>query len=468
MASFSSLTSLHSNTSISNRLRSNLITGNNVNPKQLDQIIVEMKSIKISPILGITETSILNEYLKEYLYIKNIKLSSFDSFCWPAILKGLSTLAIPNTYVVNSDWSKRNFISKEYLDTNASLDKDTCLSYLCPLISKLMEQLESVQMKKLKKLEKYGFIDETVSRATNGPILIIVCGSCRNAQRIYELVDDIIDKAHRAQVKDPKTNLKYLKKLRSILVQGGGYEDDYDIPLVNGCDILIAATPFVLLRLLGLKKTNLERVEHFVFDEANHLIERFYKQMSVLMKCYRDVLNLYSEKMIAQFIVFASTWSNQLKRFLEKYLPKSPMCFISDNKLESAYYGQCRHVVQELNENDEKLKLTTCTKALHKCSKLNKNTIIFAASDECVNKIKDLLVKELSYRPEFVNVITDQTSQLKINEIEKKWDTHHLSDLSLFAQKGYMTNLVLICTDNSARFMHINNAQSIIHYDFPG
>jgi len=73
---------------------------------------------------------------------------------------------------------------------------------------------------------------------------------------------------------------------------------------------------------------------------------------------------------------------------------------------------------------------------LNKCSKLNQNTIIFTANDECVNKIKDFLVKEMSYTPEFVNVITELTNQLKINEIEKKW-THHLNDLSLLAQNKY-------------------------------
>jgi len=102
---------------------------------------------------------------------------------------------------------------------------------------------------------------------------------------------------------------------------------------------------FVLLRLISSEKTNLERVEYFVFDEANYLIERFYDQMSVLINCYRIVLaNLYPEKMIAQFIIFTSMWSTQLKHFLDNYLPKVSMCYTSDNKIESAFYGQCKHI----------------------------------------------------------------------------------------------------------------------------
>ena len=117
-----------------------------------------------------------------------------------------------------------------------------------------------------------------------------------------------------------------------------------------------------------------------------------------------------------------------------------------------------------------KLKLAMLTKAVHKCSMLNKNTIIFASSDECISEIKDLLVKKLSYRPEFVSVILDHTNQIRIDEIEKKWEEHNSNDAYCLELKlkGYMTNLILICTENGAKFMNINNAEAIINFQFPG
>ena len=62
-------------------------------------------------------------------------------------------------------------------------------------------------------------------KATNGPLLVIVCGTCRNAQRIHELVNEMIDITHRARARDPGTDRRItLKKLKTILLQGGGYE----------------------------------------------------------------------------------------------------------------------------------------------------------------------------------------------------------------------------------------------------
>ena len=132
---------------------------------------------------------------------------------------------MPKRYTVNSDTDLKSIKSKEYLNQNKTESIDTSLSYLVPLISKLTDQIESEEKKDLISLEKSGYIKQFKRRATNGPLLLIVCGTCRSAQRIHELVVEMIDITHRARARDPTTDKRItLRKLKTLLLQGGGYE----------------------------------------------------------------------------------------------------------------------------------------------------------------------------------------------------------------------------------------------------
>ena len=96
------------------------------------------------------------------------------------------------------------------------------MSYLVPLVSNLIVKLEIEKENDLKQLKEKGYIKASgKKRASNGPVLLIVCSSCRNAQRIHEIVNDMVDIAHRARCKDYGTSMK---KLKTILLQGGGFE----------------------------------------------------------------------------------------------------------------------------------------------------------------------------------------------------------------------------------------------------
>ena len=51
-----------------------------------------MEDVRVPPIRNIADSLHLNKYMKDYLLLKNIRnerLSEFDSFCWPAIIRGL-------------------------------------------------------------------------------------------------------------------------------------------------------------------------------------------------------------------------------------------------------------------------------------------------------------------------------------------------------------------------------------------
>ena len=187
-------------------------------------------------------------------------MTEFESYCWPVVFRGRHLFAMPNK--------------------QSNSEKDSFLAYLCPLVSLIIEKANLDQRDKV--IRESGFIKRSVSRTQNGPLLLIVCPSCKNAQRIYEVVNEMLEMNNNRQ----RHSIGPKKKVRAILLQGGGNEDQYDVPLINGCDILIAATPFCLLRMIGRNRTNLERLQYLVFDEAYLLLEKFSYQIKVLMSRY--------------------------------------------------------------------------------------------------------------------------------------------------------------------------------------
>ncbi len=113
---------------------------------------------------------------------------------------------MPKNCIVNSECSRKTIISKEHLDQNKTDFKDTPMSYLVPLISVLTDGLESAQNRELK--------------ATNGPLLIVVCSSKDKAQRIHKLVEEMIEISNRDREYD--SGIK-LKKLKTILLPDNSY-----------------------------------------------------------------------------------------------------------------------------------------------------------------------------------------------------------------------------------------------------
>lgn len=81
-----------------------------------------------------------------------------------------------------------------------------------------------------------------------------------------------------------------------------------------------------------------------------------------------------------------------------------------------------------------------------------KNTIIFTSQSDHALYIYNYLVTKLNYSN--VNVIAESTNISSIRDIQKVWTK---SD----------TFQILICVESVSKFLEIDNAQCIIHFDFP-
>jgi hypothetical protein len=75
-----------------NQLRSSQVSGTCVKMNEL-----LMEDLRVPPIRNINDSIHLNKYMKDYLLLKNIRnqrLDEFDSFCWPAIIRGILFMLI--------------------------------------------------------------------------------------------------------------------------------------------------------------------------------------------------------------------------------------------------------------------------------------------------------------------------------------------------------------------------------------
>lgn len=123
--------------------------------------------------------------------------------------------------------------------------------------------------------------------------------------------------------------------------------------LTNGVDILIAATPFVLARVLGLGWTNLERLQTLVFDNGYLLMEKYRNQVREFYRAYDMLLRNNDWLQLAQIVVVTPNWSNKLAQFVDHVLA-TPVILCED-KLEAAFYGQVHHVLMECESSHEKV-----------------------------------------------------------------------------------------------------------------
>jgi hypothetical protein len=279
------------------------------------------------PINKLTEAP-LHRSLIDFINLNvfRVNLPEFDRYAWSCLFNGRHMVALPgpNQYhqidsthfrSTKSYKNNNNYYKKMNQSTRIDYEKSfNSMSYLCPLLSLIIEKKESnkCELNLLNYNNKQrSYVKESISQSQNGPILLIICASCQRAQQIFEMVNSV------AEIAESKS--KYIK-LKALLIQGGGKEYQYDVPLLNGVDVLISATPMCLLRMLGEAKTNLERLKYLCLDEAHFLLEKYPMQMKTLMQSYANLLYINDKQIVAQIILYSGFWSTKLKNFIDNFM----------------------------------------------------------------------------------------------------------------------------------------------------
>ncbi len=129
-----------------------------------------------------------------------------------------------------------------------------------------------------------------------------------------------------------------------VLYGGRGKLEKEMVSLMNGCEVLVATIP-ALLKMLDKGCTNLSRVCHMVFDNADILVEKFVEEIKDLIKIYASALTKNIQLNLPhQLVAMGTKWSYGLKSLIGAYFD-NPILVIVD-KLEAAVFKQVKQYVE--------------------------------------------------------------------------------------------------------------------------
>ncbi|XP_065675246.1 uncharacterized protein LOC100205880 isoform X2 [Hydra vulgaris] len=266
----------------------------------------------------------------------------------------------------------------------------------------------------------------------NGPIVLICVSDWVEAQRVYDVCSNLVS--------------YYKKTVRVDIFYGGmGSEEEHNIRLINGCEILVVTMP-ALIRILYNEFTNLKRLRYLIFDNADILVEKYTEDIKIFMRLFVQTLKeMKRSESTQQIIVIAKKWSYGVRSFMNSYLAE-PLVIIG-NKIEAALFAEVPMVVQLCN-SVERLDYLI---GFLETDANDKNTIIFTNSANNADELQEQLTRYSI----FSNVITEFMSPSSVKDVKLAWNA------SLKKKNNF-----LIMSDKSVLSSGIKNGSCVVHYDF--
>ena len=236
---------------------------------------------------------------------------------------------------------------------------------------------------------------------------------------------------------------------RSFAVHGGGAEEEQVVKMVNGCEVIVA-TPPSLLRLLRKRQTSLKRLRHLVFDDCDDLAENFTDEIMELMDMLAQSLASNTGRSPPQLLLYTSTWTQKVAELNDAYVqePLSVVC----SKLEMAVSMKCslfphvctteqrfselRRLVDTIVERQYGDRIVVCTSSAQDATRIKEIFIRYSHTVLCAHE----------------NLVQDQTAA-----VFSQWRAPCAKD----------SVPILVITDAVLLKMCIDDAQCVIHFDFP-
>ncbi len=235
-----------------------------------------------------------------------------------------------------------------------------------------------------------------------------------------------------AQVADNvETYSKYLP-FTSAVVFGGVGINPQKAKIKKGVDILIA-TPGRLLDLVGQKSLDLSKVEFFVLDEADRMLDMGF------IHDIKKVLAIIPKK--RQNLLFSATFSNDIKKLADNLLNEPTLIEVAKRNTSAESIAQAVYFVDKQRKKEL---------LAHLILKENwKQVLVFTRTKHGANK----LVKQLDADGIKAAAIHGNKSQGA--------RTKALSD---FKDKSIS---VLVATDIAARGIDIDQLPHVVNYELP-
>ncbi|KAI6649787.1 ATP-dependent RNA helicase TDRD12 [Oopsacas minuta] len=190
-----------------------------------------------------------------------------QAHAWPAILSGRDLLCISPT------------------------QSGKTLSYILPL------------------LHRYLFTDECYEhlQAQSGPLILVFCGSAREAEYVHMVCRNIISWKDQSKV-----------NLCALAYQG--HEASAVDCLGSGADILVC-TPCSAIRLLSAHTISLARLAYLVFDNSDVLVVKYETEIKQFMRTYATLLQeiVVNIRIPPQILIFSASYSAAILSLMRAY-----------------------------------------------------------------------------------------------------------------------------------------------------
>jgi len=310
----------------------------------------------------------------------------------------------------------------------------------------------------LDSLEKEGYVTPTPIQEKTIPLLlagkdvigIAQTGTGKTAaftipilQKLDEQYNDTKSKSPRALILAPTRELaaqiaesfqtygKYLK-LKHLAIFGGVGPAPQLRALDRGVDILIA-TPGRLIDFMNQGKVDLKKVEFFVLDEADRMLD---------MGFLRDVKKIASALSVErQSLFFSATMSNAIADLTRNFLKNPVRIDITPESTPVDKIEQCVFFIDTNNKNELLLDLLSQNKI--------EKALVFVGMKHKANRV--------------AKVLTDQGIQAEAIHGNKSQIQRTIA-LNNFKNGK---SKVLIATDIAARGIDVDNITHVINYDLP-
>ncbi|XP_046549507.1 uncharacterized protein LOC124259410 isoform X2 [Haliotis rubra] len=346
-----------------------------------------------SPILDFTNLPFAELVKQAFLKKEFNSPMTIQAYCWPAVRRGRHVIGIspPGT--------------------------GKTLAYLLPLLSQLFDSAPYMQIP-----------------VGNGPFALILVPSWKKAQNVFDACTNYIQER---------------SKPRVISIYAGGCEESKVIPLINGCEVLVA-TPPCLQRMMEKKYTNLNRLCHLVLDDAEILTEVFKSEVKYIMKSYADVIRESNLKrdVPRQRMVFASQWTKGIDSYVASYIHE-PLLIIT-SKMEAAVYGRVKQIVHMCKYENRSYQLRSILEGIGSPG----NKIILCSS--LVEEV-EMLYEMLTAQSMHTLVCHDDMTLSDRDEMYRQWHNLNSQDAAL----------IMVMTDECVTDSNITDATHIIHYNLP-
>ncbi|XP_078337026.1 uncharacterized protein LOC111136315 isoform X2 [Crassostrea virginica] len=361
-------------------------------PKKFYDSVLVHSMRKITPYLNFDDVPLVSE-IKEIL--KSFEFPSpmlIQAYGWPGILK------LNNVVGISPVKTGKTF------------------TYLCPLVSELL------QTQTYKELA-----------VGNGPLALILVSSWKKAQAVYDITRGL---------------LRDHKRPRPLIIYGGGCEHNQFVPLMNGCEILVA-TPPCLVRMIQRKYTDLQRLCHLVVDDAEIVLKEYSEEVQKIMEWVAEARQENIHKSVPyQIIAMGTQWTPTVHSFTQAYM-LDPVIVIT-SRFEAAIFG---NVIQQVQMCPSSLRSTRLLELLDAILNKGMKIIIFTTTVNDVCFLVELL----------------KSHSLCCNKIHHQMESYEM-ETAIHDWKSGLENdnpKLLVCTDECVDEMKIDDANAVIHYDLP-